>query len=192
MIVYTRTAQVVDQDSIMSRKEREVLEAARKKEDYMKRRMAGETDEAKADLKRLAEVRARRAEQEKVRLAEGRGVGMTARGIDEESDSDSDSDSEGKPSGKKGKKAAPVLSAAQQQKRAAALGVAEGASAEAVAAPTAAAAKAEEGPPKLKSIEIKKLNGDALKEGLKARGLPFQGQKKELIQRLIDFEAARS
>ena len=41
-------------------------------------------------------------------------------------------------------------------------------------------------------MDIKKLNGDALKDALRARGLDVQGQKKDLIKRLSDFEAARA
>jgi len=47
------------------------------------------------------------------------------------------------------------------------------------------------GPPKLKTMDIKKLNGDALKEHLKERKLDVQGQKKDLMKRLIDYEEAR-
>ena len=36
------------------------------------------------------------------------------------------------------------------------------------------------------------MNGDSLKDHLKARGLDLQGAKKDLIQRLIDFEKSRS
>lgn len=46
--------------------------------------------------------------------------------------------------------------------------------------------------PKLKSIDIKKMSADLLKEHLKERGLDIQGQKKDLVKRLTDFEAARS
>jgi Casein kinase substrate phosphoprotein PP28 len=48
--------------------EREVLEAERKKEHYLKLHAAGKTDEARADMERLAIVKARRAEQAKVLL----------------------------------------------------------------------------------------------------------------------------
>lgn len=44
----------------MSRREREALEAQRKKAEYDRRHAAGETAEAKSDLARLAEVRKRR------------------------------------------------------------------------------------------------------------------------------------
>ena len=44
----------------------------------------------------------------------------------------------------------------------------------------------------LKAMDIKKMNGDSLKDHLKARGLDLQGAKKDLIQRLIDFEKSRS
>jgi hypothetical protein len=50
---------------------------------------------------------------------------------------------------------------------------------------------ADGGPAKVSSMEIKKMNGDALKEHLKARGLDVQGQKKDLMKRLLDYEAAR-
>ena len=56
----------------------------------------------------------------------------------------------------------------------------------------AQAAKALAKLPRLKPIDVKKMAGDQLKENLKARGQGTQGQKKELIQRLIDFEAARA
>jgi hypothetical protein len=65
----------------------------------------------------------------------------------------------------------------------------------AVAAKKKAAAQAVEdskaGPAKLSNMEIKKLNGDALKEALKARNLDLQGQKKDLMKRLSDYESAR-
>ncbi len=35
------------------------------------------------------------------------------------------------------------------------------------------------------------MNGDALKDALKVRKLDVQGQKKDLIKRLSDYEAAR-
>jgi hypothetical protein len=41
-------------------------------------------------------------------------------------------------------------------------------------------------------MDIKKLNGDALKDALKERGLDIQGQKKDLIKRLTDYEKARA
>lgn len=171
----------------MSRKEREALEAVRKKEEYMRRHLAGETEAAKADLARLAEVRKRRADMEKQRLAEGRGVGMTAHGIEEssdESDSDvEDGNADAKPKAKAAPAAAaPAMSERESKKRAVALGV--------VASDETA--KADEGPPKLKAMDIKKMNGDALKDACKERDLKIQGQKKELMQRLLDYEAARA
>ena len=36
------------------------------------------------------------------------------------------------------------------------------------------------------------MNGDALKDALKVRGLPIQGSKADLMKRLTDFEAARA
>jgi hypothetical protein len=43
----------------------------------------------------------------------------------------------------------------------------------------------------LKAMDIKKMNGDALKDALKERGLDIQGAKKDLTKRLLDHEAAR-
>merc|ERR1711998_560719 len=54
----------------LSRREREAMEAQRKAEAYRKKHEAGETDEAKADLARLAEVRKRREEAKKKKEAE--------------------------------------------------------------------------------------------------------------------------
>lgn len=45
----------------LTRKERDSAEAAAAKERYMKAHLAGKTDEAKADMARLAEIRAKRA-----------------------------------------------------------------------------------------------------------------------------------
>jgi hypothetical protein len=82
---------------------------------------------------------------------------------------------------------------------AAAAAAAQAESAAALAAKKKAAAQGEDkegkgadgGPAKVSSMEIKKMNGDALKEHLKARGLDVQGQKKDLMKRLLDYEAAR-
>jgi hypothetical protein len=49
--------------SAMSRKEREAFEAAEAQKKFMKMHLSGKTDEAKSDLARLQEVRARRAEE---------------------------------------------------------------------------------------------------------------------------------
>lgn len=51
----------------MTRKERESAEAAAVKERYMKAHLAGKTDEAKADMARLAKIREERARQKAVR-----------------------------------------------------------------------------------------------------------------------------
>lgn len=49
----------------LSRKEREALEEARKKEEYMKRHLALQTEEAKRDMERLRIVKERREEAAK-------------------------------------------------------------------------------------------------------------------------------
>ncbi len=155
--------------------------------------MAGETEQARKDLARLAIIKAKREEDARKREAEGRKPGMSATGIESSSDDDS-SDEEG--AAKKGPK--PVKPAAKPAAPAAPLSVAAQATAELQAKKKAAAAAepeeakaADGGPPKLKAMDIKKLNGDALKDHLKERGLEVQGQKKDLMKRLIDYEAAR-
>lgn len=159
----------VNVEETLTRREREVLEAERKRAEYQRRHAAGETDQAKADLARLQEVRRRREEARIKCEAEGRKPGWTENGV-ESDESDDDSEDE-KPKAKP----APVMSEAAAKKKKAAMEAPE---------PTA-----EE--PKLSSMEIKKMNADTLKEHLKKRGLSIQGQKKELIKRLTEFEAGR-
>ena len=40
-------------------------------------------------------------------------------------------------------------------------------------------------PAKLKAMDINKMNGDALKDHLRERGLDVQGQKKDLMTKLL-------
>lgn len=153
----------------------------------MQRHLAGETEQARKDLERLAIVRKRREEAAAKRAAEGRAAGMSATGIESSDDDSSDDEEDGEGAAGKVKVAkavsaspAPAPSAAQIRKKAAAAEVVEDA--------TGAAA----GPPKLKAMDIKKMNGDTLKDALRERGLDVQGQKKDLTKRLLDFEAARA
>ena len=60
------------------------MAAARAKEEYQRRHMAGETEQAKRELAQLAIVRARREEARKKREAEGRAPGMSATGLAED------------------------------------------------------------------------------------------------------------
>lgn len=152
----------------------------------MKRHLALQTEEARRDMERLALVRRRREEAAKAREAEGRPPGMSATGLPSDDDDDDDEDDESdeedeapkKPAAVAAKPAAPVLSEVQAKKRAAAIET----------APAAGSGEV----PKLNSMDIKKLNGDALKDALKERGLDIQGQKKDLIKRLTDYEKARA
>lgn len=107
------------------------------------------------------------------REAEGRAPGWVQPPSDDDSDGSDDSEDE-----KPVAKAPPVMSEAAAKKRAAAV---------AEEPPTDTKAEL----PRLKTIDIKKMNGDAVKEHLKARNLNIQGPKKDLMQRLIDFEQAR-
>ena len=154
--------------------------------------MAGETEQARLELARLAIVKARREEAAKKREQEGRKPGMSTSGLpdasdDEESGSDSD-DSDDKPKGKGKPAAAPKLAAEPISSTAASIAAKKKAAA---AAPADEPCEADGGPPKLKAMDIKKMNGDALKEHLKARSLDVQGQTKALMKRLVDYEAAR-
>jgi len=181
--------------------------------------MIGETEQARKDLERLAIVRKRREEAAQKRAAEGRPAGWTPTGIqssDSDSDSDDDSDDDAAvnqkgPPKPKGPVKGPApssstatsssSSSAPVNKQALAIQAEEKALAIAVAAKKKAAALGEGesnaevasdgGPAKLKSMDIKKMNGDQLKDHLKARKLDVQGQKKDLMKRLIDYEAAR-
>ncbi len=166
----------------MSRREREALAAQKAKEDYMRRHLAGETEQAKKDLERLALIRAKREQAKQQREAEGRAPGWTKAGVESSDEESSDEDEgEKKPAATKSAPAPAPVSEAVAKKKAAAAGEGE-----------TPATAADGGPPKLKAMDIKKLNGDQLKEHLKARGLDIQGRKKDLIKRLSDYEAARA
>jgi hypothetical protein len=170
----------LDLNELYSFNYREALEKERKAADYARRHAAGETDAAKADLARLAEVRRRREAQRLAREAEGRKPGWTQNGIESSDEDGSDDDSDGE----KKAPAAPVQeSAAAAKRRAAAAAPAE--------EETAASASGSGAIPKLKAMDIKKMNPDMLKTHLKARNLDIQVQKKDLMKRLCDFEAAR-
>ena len=130
-------------------------------------------------MARLAEVRRRREEALQKCQAEGRKPGWTANGLESDEDDDDSDDEDGHSLKARSAKAAAVLadpeSVASRKKAAAMAPVEEEAS----------------GPAKLSSIEIKKMKPEAIKEALKARGLSTQGQKKDLIKRLSDYETAR-
>jgi len=188
----------------MNRKEREAIEAAARKEAYQKKHMAGETPEAKKELALLALVRERREQARLKREAEGRAPGWVQPDTDDDS-SDSDSDDSDAPKGKaKGKKGGAGAGAAgageaaaeKEKPKKAAEPVSLGAMTKEVAAAKKQAALAEDtsggGAEKLSSMEIKKMNPAQLKECLKARNLDLQGQKKDLLKRLTDYEAART
>jgi hypothetical protein len=80
-----------DEFAGMNRKEREAVEAQRKHEEYMRRTAAGETEQGRRDLERLAIVKKRREEDRLKREAEGRAPGWTPNGVASSSD-DSDDD----------------------------------------------------------------------------------------------------
>ncbi|CAI5706386.1 unnamed protein product [Peronospora effusa] len=120
----------------LSRREREAIEKERAAAYYLKKHLAGETDEAKKDLARLAEVKRRREEAEKRKEEEEAAAAERAKG---------------------GKKV-----------------------------------HVKDNDDPLDARAIKALKPAVLKEKLKERDLSTQGQKKELIQRLIDYENERA
>lgn len=127
----------------LTRKERDEAAKEKAREDYLRKYREGETEQARKDLARLAEVRARREE--------------AARKKEEE------------------------LKLRTEQEERQRLGA-------------AALEGGGEGPggfEKLDPREIKKMNGPKLKECLKERGLSTQGQKKELMDRLVAFAAGK-
>lgn len=63
----------------LSRREREAVEAQRKKDHYMKLHAEGKTQEAQVDMARLALVRKRREDAEKQKAEEGEGQGEAAK-----------------------------------------------------------------------------------------------------------------
>ena len=156
----------------------------------MRRHLAGETVEAKKEIAMLAMVKARREAAAAQRAETGRAAGWVMKDSDEESsgseDSDSDSsDDEPKKKtagGKKSKSAEPVKKD---------LGAMTKEVADKKRAKAAAPAENDGGLEKITPIEIKKMNPAAIKDTLKERGQSTQGQKKDLIKRLTDYEAAR-
>jgi len=177
----------------MNKKEREAVEAAKRKEAYQLKHMAGETPEAKKELAMLALVKERREAARLKREAEGRAPGWVQPDTDEDSDSDSDSDD----SDAKGKaKKSGATGAGGEKLKKSSEPVSLGAMTKEVAAAKKQAALAEDtsggGADKLTTMEIKKMNPAQLKECLKARNLDLQGQKKDLMKRLTDYEAARA
>ena len=193
-----------DPEAGMTRKQREELEAERKKAEYLKRRMAGETPEAKKDLERLKEVRARRAEQAKKREEEGRAPGWVEEaevGSDSDSDSDDSDDSgddrnKGKKKSAAGGKTSSSSSSSKAKKEEEPVSLGAMSKELADKKKKAALAPADEPVegadlPVLKGMDIKKMNPNELKDHLKARNLPIQGAKKDLMKRLQDHEATR-
>uniref|UniRef100_K3X3H1 SAP domain-containing protein n=1 Tax=Globisporangium ultimum (strain ATCC 200006 / CBS 805.95 / DAOM BR144) TaxID=431595 RepID=K3X3H1_GLOUD len=120
----------------LSRREREAIEKEAAAARYMKKHLAGETEEAKKDLARLQEVKRRREEAEQRKKEE------------------------------------------------------EAAAAEREKGKKKVVEKNDEEP--LDARAIKALKPNVLKDYLKDRGLSTQGQKKDLIQRLIDYENERA
>ncbi|TMW69848.1 hypothetical protein Poli38472_002004 [Pythium oligandrum] len=120
----------------LSRREREALEKEAATARYMKKHLAGETEEAKKDLARLAEVKRRREEAERRKKEE--------------------------------EEAAAEREKSRKKKE----------------------VKDDDEP--LDARAIKALKPNVLKDKLKERGLSTQGQKKDLIQRLIDYEDERA
>mmetsp|Transcript_14329 Transcript_14329/g.14432 ORF Transcript_14329/g.14432 Transcript_14329/m.14432 type:complete len:305 (-) Transcript_14329:58-972(-) len=181
----------VDPNAGLSRREREVLEAERQKADYLKRHLAGETEQAKKEMAQLALVRQRREEAKKKREAEGRKPGMSKYGLDDKEEEESEDEGESSEEETKPKTGAAAATAVAAAAAAATSAKVAEAKRKAAAGESTGSIAADGGPPILKSMEIKKMNPEALKDHLKQRGLSIQGQKKDLSKRLLDYETAR-
>ncbi|RLN79434.1 hypothetical protein BBJ28_00016241 [Nothophytophthora sp. Chile5] len=140
----------------LSRREREAIEKERAAAHYLKKHLAGETDEAKKDLARLAEVKRRREEAEQRKQEEEAGASAAER---EKSKKKVEVKDDGE-----------LLGECSRMLR-------------------VACAYPDE---PLDARAIKQLKPAVLKEKLKERDLSTQGQKKDLIQRLIDYENERA
>ncbi|KAF1327678.1 28 kda heat-and acid-stable phospho, partial [Globisporangium splendens] len=134
----------------LSRREREALEKEAAAARYMKKHLAGETEEAKKDLARLQEVKRRREEAEQRKREEE--AAMFAHMVFA---------------------CLSTVAAAEREK-----------------AKKKVVEKNDDEP--LDARAIKALKPNVLKDYLKERGLSIQGQKKDLIQRLIDYENERA
>eukprot|EP00750_Incisomonas_marina_P021900 INCI4785.4.p1 GENE.INCI4785.4~~INCI4785.4.p1 ORF type:complete len:351 (+),score=109.35 INCI4785.4:151-1053(+) len=156
-----------------TRKEREMAEAARRKAEYDRRHAAGETEQAKKDLARLREVQARRKAAAARRAANPNtrpeGYVTPPSSDDDSDDDDSDSDSDRGASKKAAKKAAKKAKKAKKK----------------AAAPSSDEEDKQPEKPKFTKIEAKKMNPSKMKELLKVLGEPTQGNKKQLLQRLL-------
>ncbi|RMX66348.1 hypothetical protein DD238_001671 [Peronospora effusa] len=146
----------------LSRREREAIEKERAAAYYLKKHLAGETDEAKKDLARLAEVKRRREEAEKRKEEEEAGTW----------------EKKGVMLGGGGKKV--HVKDNEWSKLLFVICILT----------IMLIAIALDDP--LDARAIKALKPAVLKEKLKERDLSTQGQKKELIQRLIDYENERA
>lgn len=172
----------------LTRKQKEVLAEQQAKDDHERRYLAGETEDARRQLEQLAIVRARREEQKKKREMEGRKPGWlppenlnkdSSSEEDSSEDDTSDEDIPKKPVGLNDKEPTAAQKLAAKKKAAAAAIVTDDDNLDGVI-------------PKLKAMDIKKMNPNQLKEKLKERDLNIQGAKKDLMKRLIDYEAART
>lgn len=171
----------------LTRKQKEVLAEQQARDEHERRYLAGETEEARRQLEQLAIVRARREEQKKKREMEGRAPGwQPPENLNRDSSSEEDSSEEDtsdedipkKPVGLNDKEPTAAQKLAAKKKAAAAI-VTDDDNLDGVI-------------PKLKAMDIKKMNPNQLKEKLKERDLGIQGAKKDLMKRLIDYEAART
>ena len=167
----------------LSRKEKEILDAEKAKRAYERKHAAGETVEAKADLKRLQEVKARRAAQAKAKEAEeaaGGGAGAAASAADEVASKEAakraaamGEDSIFEAAKEDGKKKSSKKKGGKKKEEAAGGGGGGGRGAGA-------------GTEKLEPRDIKKMKPPQMKEALKERGLAIDGNKKVLEARLIE------
>jgi hypothetical protein len=158
---------------------REELEAQRRKEEERQKYLAGETEQARRDLERLAMVRKRREEAAKKREEDAaRGAFLLLvlllphKGLTD--------------------KVMQLMLMRLLGCFSCCFGFVEAkAREEALAATGAGQESDEESEKPLDSREIKNMNPTQLKAHLKARNLSIQGSKKDLMNRLLEYEASR-
>lgn len=168
----------------MTRREREEIEKQRAAAEYKRRHDAGETDEAKKDLARLAEVKARRDAEKKKKedekAAKDAESAETAASSFRVTDDEKRKKEEKKEREKKAKKDKKAKKKEKEKK------AKKEKEEDSMFDFDLSSDSEEEGGEKLEARDIKKMNPTQCKEHLKRLGLPIQGNKKDLQARLID------
>lgn len=164
----------------MSRKEREEVEKIQRQKEYQRRHDAGETDEAKADLGRLKEIKARREKEAKKKEDEKKA--KEAESAKKIAASHRMTDDQKKEKAAKKEKKDKKAKKEKKDKKA---------KEEDSMFEFDLSSDSEDDTELLEPRVVKKMNPSQCKEKLKELGLAIQGNKKDLQQRLLDFYASK-